>query len=81
MLAQIAKAYQAGDDAFWKTPGPVDLAGYFSTFDQAWIGRARQHKPRVSGRMATGQSSSSWPPHLQTGLPPACRVISSPERA
>ena len=34
-------------DAFWKASAPVDMTGHFWTFDQAWIGAARQHRPRV----------------------------------
>lgn len=34
-------------DAFWKTDGPVTMNGNFWNFDQAWIGAARQNRPRV----------------------------------
>ncbi len=34
-------------DEFWKANAPVTMAGQFWNFDQAWIGTARQNKPRV----------------------------------
>jgi phthiodiolone/phenolphthiodiolone dimycocerosates ketoreductase len=34
-------------DAFWKGDGSVSLQGNCWTFDQAWIGGARQSRPRV----------------------------------
>jgi phthiodiolone/phenolphthiodiolone dimycocerosates ketoreductase len=34
-------------DEFWKSNSPVTMTGHFWNFDQAWIGAARQHRPRV----------------------------------
>ena len=34
-------------DAFWKTDGPIDMAGNFWNFEQAWIGAAKQNRPRI----------------------------------
>ena len=34
-------------EAFWKANAPVTMEGHFWNFDQAWIGAARQNKPRV----------------------------------
>ena len=34
-------------DAFWKTDGAVTMNGNFWNFDRAWIGAARQHRPKM----------------------------------
>jgi phthiodiolone/phenolphthiodiolone dimycocerosates ketoreductase len=33
--------------ALWNTQGPVDLSGHFTTFDQAWLGDAKNYRPRI----------------------------------
>lgn len=34
-------------DEFWKTDGDITLNGNFWNFDRAWIGAARQNRPRI----------------------------------
>jgi phthiodiolone/phenolphthiodiolone dimycocerosates ketoreductase len=34
-------------EEFWKKNAPLDMQGNFWNFEQAWIGAARQNKPRV----------------------------------
>lgn len=67
-------------DAFWRTEGPVDMTGHFSTFEQAWIGKARQHKPRVwalGGGPKLVELATTYADGFATSVP---GVISSPER-
>jgi phthiodiolone/phenolphthiodiolone dimycocerosates ketoreductase len=66
--------------AFWSSEDPVTLEGNFWKFDQAWIGRARQHKPRVwalGGGPKLIEMATKYADGFATMVP---NVLSSPER-
>ena len=67
-------------DAFWKKNAPVTMEGHFWNFDQAWIGAARQNKPRVwalGGGPKLVDLATTYADGFATMVP---NVLSSPER-
>jgi phthiodiolone/phenolphthiodiolone dimycocerosates ketoreductase len=67
-------------EAFWKTTGPVNLSGHFWNFEEAWIGKMRQHRPRVwalGGGPKLIELAVTYADGFATSVP---GVISSPER-
>jgi phthiodiolone/phenolphthiodiolone dimycocerosates ketoreductase len=34
---------------FWDSTGPIDFEGRYTTLDQAWLGVARRHRPKIYG--------------------------------
>jgi phthiodiolone/phenolphthiodiolone dimycocerosates ketoreductase len=36
-------------DALWEAPGTISYEGHYTSFDDAWIGGAKPHKPQIWG--------------------------------
>ena len=67
-------------DAFWKTNEPLTMTGNFWNFDQAWMGVARQNKPRVwalGGGPKLIDMATTYADGFATSVP---GVIASPEK-
>lgn len=67
-------------EEFWKANAPVTMNGHFWNFDQAWIGAARQNKPRVwalGGGPKLIELATRYTNGFATMVP---NVISTPER-
>jgi phthiodiolone/phenolphthiodiolone dimycocerosates ketoreductase len=67
-------------EAFWKANAPVDMQGNFWQFEQAWIGGARQHRPRVwalGGGPKLIDMATSYADGFATMVP---NVLPTPER-
>ncbi|MET0658870.1 MAG: LLM class flavin-dependent oxidoreductase [Steroidobacteraceae bacterium] len=65
---------------FWNTDGPVNLEGNLWKFDQAWIGRARQNRPRVwalGGGPKLIEMAAAYADGFATMVP---NVLSTPEK-
>ena len=67
-------------EEFWKTDGPVTMTGNFWNFDRAWIGAARQNRPKVwalGGGPKLVEMATRYADGFSTMVP---NVLSSPER-